>query len=264
MTSLATKSVQNYKLRLLSVIENLEKLEQASKHELNLPNAEIEALTKQTNKILKSLEQQPPPQKLKKMLEKRKRKRQKAKLKRKMKINNYNESTSILLITQKINVPTESLKKSQQAAVTPTPTTSSQSLQKPHQQLRSYRDANRFLKTFELLELLHAARSQDEPSTREFANKLSKLRKIWNVIRFENKPDRNASLNVENQWDIVFFGAHEKSFFKQKRSVNDLIAIRRKWDSYITSDAKIGTNIPNCWVLPRVEADERWQRYRVE
>lgn len=98
---------------------------------------------------------------------------------------------------------------------------------KPHHYLRNIHNAKRFLRTFELLKLLHLERSQNPESTAQFSYKLQNLITIWNNILQENISIQNTpEAHIQDQWLISLFGISEKKFLSKSCTLKDFIKIR--------------------------------------
>ncbi|XP_054738813.1 uncharacterized protein LOC129244925 [Anastrepha obliqua] len=122
-------------------------------------------------------------------------------------------------------------------------------------------DAQRFLRTFELLKMLHFSRGRSENKTREFAAQLHDLRATWSKVLKENTSECSKEKNVEDQWTEVFFGPAELSYYGGEQKISDFLRVRHIWDSYLTH-SKHGSCIHCGWVLPHENSAVEWQEYR--
>ena len=130
----------------------------------------------------------------------------------------------------------------------------------PHIRLLKQHDAQRFLRTFELLKMLHFSRGQNLDNTKEFYEQLRDLRISWNKVLEENKVECTQG-HVEDQWNDTIFGSVEHSCYDGEQKMSDFLRIRRIWDSYLTR-SKHGSSIPIGWILPSENASSQWQLYR--
>jgi len=270
MSSLhAKKSIKNIsqlKLHLKNIIQNIKELEVLEKQEQEYtkPTIAAVAIIEQTNKLLNQIENAPVEKLVQKHKKKKKRKRGPRSKRQKMIVATQNKKPTTSATLKQATIKTvEEI----QPPLPPLPTTQTLKL---HHQLRNYHDAQRFLRTFELLKILHLARGSDGgvqniEKTQRFAAQFNNLRAIWNNILLENTPQRTQECKIEDQWNEALFGAREKIYYSAaERKMNDLIRIRRIWDSYLTRSSKYGSSIPIGWVLPKKDADDRWSCYRSE
>ncbi|XP_013110152.1 uncharacterized protein LOC106088978 [Stomoxys calcitrans] len=245
MTS-SSEGIPQIKLELKNVIENLKIFENTSL----LDNQQLEDLKIKTEQLLTNLEHK-PLENIKKSLKKRQKSRKHKKLKQK------------LLQPKKQDWLNEDIKPETHGAESLKSRIQTSTLErstKYHHHLKSISECQRFLKTFELLEQLHLARGQDPNKTRKFASKLQHLRLIWNSLLQEKQSESsNTEQKVQEQWNRVFFGKTEKTFFEGKVNQNYFIRKRHIWDSYI--DNKYGTSIPIGWVLPPTTPTNEWSQY---
>ncbi|XP_054091960.1 uncharacterized protein LOC105210198 isoform X1 [Zeugodacus cucurbitae] len=218
----------------------------------------VDRLKQQTEELLQKVETS-PLERLSKVLKKRKLKRHRKKFKlkeikaevRSRNITQGLKSNEISNILQSNEYPatlsygehTSSLKKHQ------------------HIRLLKQHDAQRFLRTFELFKMLHFSRGQNINHTNEFAEQLLDLRVSWSKILEENKLECTQELRIEDQWNDIFFGSAEHSYYDGDQKISEFLRIRRIWDSYLTR-SKHGSSIPSGWVLPSENALSEWQQYR--
>ncbi|XP_067615366.1 uncharacterized protein [Eurosta solidaginis] len=260
-TNLKIPSIALLKNSIYNILTNINDLER-SLHDDRASVANVAKLKHDTDKLLKRLENAPLEYYAKKL-----NKRKQLRRRKKLRLNHIkkcfkNNETVQKSRTTKVSPPNETSTSSVDA-VELAPIKSAKSRgSKLHNRLLRHHDAQRFLRTFELLKMLHYTRSQDSQSTREFAEQLSDLRATWSKVLEDNRPECRHEQQVEDQWNEVFFGARVHSYYGgEPPKTSDFLRVRHIWDSYLTR-SKQGSSIPCGWVLPHENALAVWQKYR--
>lgn len=195
------------KLDLKKVIENLKLLEEAQ----TLSNdQQLGDLKQKTEQLLTNLENKPLERY--RLLSKKNRKRRQRKKLHSKQHQVVSKPEELPKIDLEVNL----------GEVKPTNSKidTNQPLQRSrnyHHHLKSLQECQRFLKTFELLEKLHLVRGQDHAQTQEFSNKLRHLKLVWNCMLQEKQSEQSSNeQQLHQQWNQVFFGLAEKTYFEGK------------------------------------------------
>ncbi|XP_050333348.1 uncharacterized protein LOC126761329 [Bactrocera neohumeralis] len=251
-------SISLLKNSIETILRNIEELERI-KSDNGDWGIHVNRLKQQTEKLIQKVESAPLEQ-LTKVLKKKKLKRQRKKYKLKqIKADAKNRITPQDLISQKIS----NIQQSNKYPSSPSHVTHISSVKKCHHiRLLKQHDAQRFLRTFELLKELHFSRGQNVHNTKEFAEQLRDLRIYWGKIFDENNTECTQERHVEDQWNETIFGQVEHSCYNGEQKMSDFIRIRHIWDSYLTR-SKNGSSIPGGWILPSENASSEWQQYQV-
>ncbi|XP_017492833.1 PREDICTED: uncharacterized protein LOC108380943 [Rhagoletis zephyria] len=229
--------VSQLKCHIQNILTNIKKME-ALQCETVTSESNIDSLMQQTDELIKVVEKS-PLERLAKKIKKRKERRKTKKSKVKD-IKKHLVSKNVLQMPTSI-ASTTVLPSYEASARTHTdPSSSANCLtttitKKPQIRLLKQHDSQRFLSKF------------DTGATR------SKVLK-------DNAPEGSKERHLEDQWNEVFFGPVEHSYY-DKQNRGDFIRIRRIWDSYLTR-SKQGTHIPCGWVLPLENALREWQQYK--
>ncbi|XP_037947290.1 uncharacterized protein LOC119679161 isoform X1 [Teleopsis dalmanni] len=228
-------------LKIQNVIKNINYLEEIEKGNKPINSKKLKKLIQKTSRFLDELEK---PNKRKKF----------HKLQKNITVVPTNsQNTSKLVLSNKSEITT--CKQSS--------TTHKSAVKKEHHRLRICYEANRFLRTFNLLKTLHLKRSKDPISTQRFGAKLNRLQSQWSTILQENTPCTRAKYSVEDQWNETIFGTSLLTDFGRPQKLDKFLHIRRVWDSYLVPlKNQHGSSIPIGWVLPREDADDRWLPYK--
>lgn len=251
-------SISLLKSSIETIVANIKELKKV-KSDNGDCGIHVDRLKNQTEELLLKVETA-PIDRLTKVLKKRKLKRLRKKYKLKqMKAEASNRITShdlkanrISIVSQNSEYPSNlsysgdisSLKKDQ------------------HIRLLKHYDAQRFLRSFELLKILHYSRGQNGDNTKEFTEQLRNLGVYWSKILEEHKLEGTQEQHAEDQWDEIFFGSTEHSYYDNGKKISEFLRIRRIWDSYLTR-SKHGSSTPCGWILPRENSRSEWQQYRV-
>ncbi|KAM7359416.1 uncharacterized protein ACRADG_012195 [Cochliomyia hominivorax] len=238
--SASYRNITQVKLDIKQIIDNLQTLNHYQGNEANLPHLKCN-----TEELLNKLENL-PLENIKTKLLKRQRKRRNKRL-QKLKI--FQNHKQIQDNSNNVIVKED------------TPPALKESKSKPnHHLLKSVKECQRFLQTFELLQQIHLARGQNSSDTYKFSLKLRQLKSIWNSLLQDKQQEvTTPEAKIEQQWNEVLFGPAEKTYFQDKPDLQNFIRKRQIWDSYI--DNKHGTAIPIGWVIPKENANEEWQTY---
>lgn len=138
----------------------------------------------------------------------------------------------------------------------------------------------------------HAAKQRGEKVSLEDHNAFEKvtnhLTKIWDsavevygkeektlqVMLMQTATEDNNSArmakerNIMHEWESAFFGPKTNlapSYFNLAVAEKDLdtfIAIRRSWDTFLSTEDDSASNIPVGWVLPNSNPNGDWANYR--
>lgn len=251
-------SISLLKNSIETILTNIEELERI-KSDNGDWGIHVNRLKQQTEKLIEKVESAPLEQ-LTKVLKKRKLKRQRKKYKLKqIKADAKNRTTSQNKKSERIS----NIQQSNKYPSNPSYVRDISSVKKCHHiRLLKQHDAQRFLRTFDLLKKLHFSRGQNVHNTKEFAEQLRDLRIFWGKILDENNIECTQERHVEDQWNETIFGSAEHSCYDGEQKISDFLRIRRIWDSYLTR-SKNGSSIPVGWIFPSENASSEWQQYRI-
>ncbi|XP_036345341.1 uncharacterized protein LOC118754582 [Rhagoletis pomonella] len=225
--------VSQLKCNIQNILSNIKKME-ALQCETVTSESNIDSLMQQTDELIKVVEKS-PLERLAKTIKKRK-ERRKIKKSKVKEIKTHVVSKNVLQMPSSI-ASTTVLPSYEASARTHTETSNclTSTITKKLQIRLLKHDSQRFL------------RKVDMGSTRS------------EVLKY-NAPESTKERHLEDQWNDVFFGPVEHSYYDEQNR-GDFIRIRRIWDSYLTR-SKQGTHIPCGWVLPRENALREWQQYK--
>lgn len=137
--------------------------------------------------------------------------------------------------------------------------------------------AEKYLHLFEMVQKLRKSRYHANPrkdnNEKGFLEKLERLRCVWSDALLAYKEEKKklqsflseSSKSLEHQWREVLFGEgfQDTTHNMEASSLQQLIEIRRTWDSFIVpADYAIGSSIPVGWVTPNENPLEQWKQYR--
>lgn len=202
----AVRNLSQVKFNIKQIGYYLQQLENYNGHE-----KELERVKFDTEKLISQLEKL-PLERFKYKLNQRRRNRRNKKLQKlqnqaNTKVIKQNESETFS------DILTSSISRKQNP--------------KSEKQLRSVKECQRFLQTFELLEHLHLLRGRNSSETYKFSLKLRQLKCIWNSLLQDKLQEQTSTdVTIQQQWNEVLFGPPEKTYFQDKPNVNDFLRKR--------------------------------------
>lgn len=141
-----------------------------------------------------------------------------------------------------------------------------------HRQADALKNIEMFHSIIELHRIRRIKEGKNENFESEIVDEVSNMIEQWksfleiyrkeemDIRRFLNKND------VLVEWKEVLFecGFSDNLNSNKKRSIDDLIRIRQKWDDFITSGESsfaVGSTIPVGWVTPSKQPTIEWSKY---